>query len=141
LAARLQNLPANGKQWLVPEEMYQTLLTNNKQGKMRVDLSIVVKIFESQFFNQAARIRVNIESTKMTCTKFRCDYIYLHSLFSVYVAGPGRSVGQPAAGQVHPLPLQSKCRLLHAGGCRKQGTMTMSSYFKNFSSKLEQKYF
>ncbi len=30
---RLQNLPANGKQGPVPEEMSQTLLTNKKQVK------------------------------------------------------------------------------------------------------------
>jgi hypothetical protein len=29
----LQNLPANRKNGTVPEEMFQTLLTNKKQGK------------------------------------------------------------------------------------------------------------
>jgi hypothetical protein len=33
LAYRLQNLPANGMQRLVPKEMYQTLLTNKKARK------------------------------------------------------------------------------------------------------------
>jgi hypothetical protein len=33
LAYRLQSLLANGKQGPVPEEMYQLLLTNKKQGK------------------------------------------------------------------------------------------------------------
>jgi hypothetical protein len=36
LAYRLQNLPANGKQEPVFEEMSQTMLTNKKQGKMRL---------------------------------------------------------------------------------------------------------
>jgi hypothetical protein len=35
MAYRLQNLPANGKQGPVPKEMYQILLTNKKQGKLR----------------------------------------------------------------------------------------------------------
>jgi hypothetical protein len=34
LEYRLQNLPVNGKQGLMPKEMSQTLLTNKKQGKM-----------------------------------------------------------------------------------------------------------
>jgi hypothetical protein len=32
LAQNLHNPPADGKQGLIPEEMYQTLLTNKKQG-------------------------------------------------------------------------------------------------------------
>jgi hypothetical protein len=34
LAYHLQNRPANGKQGPGPEDMYQTLLTNKKQGKI-----------------------------------------------------------------------------------------------------------
>jgi hypothetical protein len=34
----VQNISANGKQGLVPEAMYQALLTNKKQGKLRLDL-------------------------------------------------------------------------------------------------------
>jgi hypothetical protein len=30
----LQNPPANGKQRPIPEEMFQTLLTNKKQGNL-----------------------------------------------------------------------------------------------------------
>jgi hypothetical protein len=36
LAYSLQNLSANGKQGAVPEEIFQTLLTNKKRGKMRL---------------------------------------------------------------------------------------------------------
>jgi hypothetical protein len=49
-----KNLPANRKQGpVVPEEMYQTLLTNNKQEIMRLDLSIPVKIFEIYLVTQS----------------------------------------------------------------------------------------
>jgi hypothetical protein len=34
MAYRLPNMLANGNRGLVPEEMFQTLLTNKKQGKM-----------------------------------------------------------------------------------------------------------
>jgi hypothetical protein len=36
LLHQLQNLTANGKQGPVSEEMSQTMLTNKKQGKMRL---------------------------------------------------------------------------------------------------------
>jgi hypothetical protein len=41
LASRLQNLPANGKQGPVLEEMYQTLLSNKKQGKNYAPLKLL----------------------------------------------------------------------------------------------------
>jgi hypothetical protein len=34
LAENLPNPPANGKQGPIPEEIYQTLLTNKKKGKL-----------------------------------------------------------------------------------------------------------
>jgi hypothetical protein len=34
----LHNPPANGKQWRIPEEMFQTLLTNMKQGSEEIHL-------------------------------------------------------------------------------------------------------
>jgi hypothetical protein len=34
LAKNLHNSPANGKQGPIPEEIYQTLLTNKKQGNL-----------------------------------------------------------------------------------------------------------
>ncbi len=35
LAYNLHSSPANGKQGPIPEEMYQTLLTNKKQGNLK----------------------------------------------------------------------------------------------------------
>jgi hypothetical protein len=34
VGANLHNPPANGKQGPIPEEMFQTLLTNTKQGNL-----------------------------------------------------------------------------------------------------------
>ncbi len=34
VGVNLHNLPANGKQGLIPEEMSQTVLTNKKQGNL-----------------------------------------------------------------------------------------------------------
>jgi hypothetical protein len=45
LEYRLQNLPVNGEQGPVPEEMSQTLLTNKKQGKIRPrDTTNIIKL-------------------------------------------------------------------------------------------------
>ncbi len=47
LAYRLQNSLTNGKQGLVPEEMFQTLLTNKKQGKiLHYQANLVLHVLE-----------------------------------------------------------------------------------------------
>ncbi len=105
------------------------------KGDFRCSVSILTPLFQFMSLGPAAlsdnrppaRSNPSLSNSNVVF-----DYIFLHSDVSVYVAGSGRSVGQSAADQVHPLPLQSKCRLLHAGGCRQQGTMTMSSYIRIF---------